>query len=557
MKPKVKLGAGMTPLVKAAKKGKVPPRNEPVIATKTKGAQPGTTAAMTTVQMAKLNRDTIQGGGLPPMPPFNPNTPEQWMLEAASRAWQKYPERAMQVGLRQPPYMTATDEVTPGAPMPPTHTSGVVSPQRVMQYLLARFNPNRGLTPQVLSNYLDQWSLGFLRWFSLSWDRMAQTDDQIRAVKSKREFSVARLRWEIVCDDEKDPQAQEQRLALEAFYDNLSCTHCLDQNEQGGVNLLIRQMMRAIGDKWAVHEIVWRPFTDAAGKIQYTADFRFVPLWFFENRTGQLRYLPYELALDGIPLDAGGWLITSGDGLNFATAIAYMFKQLGLKDWARYSEKFGIPTLIGKAAAAFGSAEFNELVSALGHLNSDGVIVVNKNNEIDTLAPHAASGSLPQEKLCDRMDRAIARLWRGGDLSTMSRGGEGGVGALPQIQQEDEIAEADCHLLSEALNFYVDRWVIRYLFGAAQQKARFRIIPAKNIDNAKEIETYQFALAAGVPISKKSIREKFDLPEPNEGDELAVAPPPTPPKALDPKQAAQSGPGGLGNDIVPFVSEAG
>lgn len=506
---------GRSPMDQAAdlvKTGVVRPGNTPPI-------NPSGTMNLKTAQ-------AVQGGGTPPIPPFAPDSPEAWMKLGAARAWEKFPERTMNLGMSPPPYPVATDPITPGAPEMPSHDSTVISAQRVMQFLLSRFNPNRGLTPQTLATYLDQWQLGFLRWLALSWDRMSNTDDQIKAVRAKREFSVARLKWEIFCDDPKDPEAVTQKEALQAFYNNLTCTHCLDQNEKGGVGLLIRQMMHAIGDKWAVHEIVWSPFADEkTGEIQYTANFRFVPLWFFENRTGQLRYLPYELALDGIPLDAGGWLVTVGDGLNFATAIAYMFKQLGLKDWARYSEKFGVPTIIGKAAASFGSSEFNEMVSALTHLNSDGVIVINKLNDIEAFDAPSGTGELPQEKLCDRMDRAIARLWRGGDLSTMSRGGSGGVGALPQIQQEDEIAEADCIRLSETLNVYVDSWVIRYKFGAARQKAHFRIIPSKNIDNDKEIKTFQFALASGVPISVKSIQEKFDLTAPKEGEELAKPPP--------------------------------
>lgn len=532
-----KLGVGgalmKKPITKATR-GQVPPTNLP----------PVSAAGTMNLKTAQQTR----AGGEPPVPPFSPNSPETWMFEAAKAAWKKYPERMMSLGMSPPAYATATDPVTDGAPASPTHSHTVVSQQRVMQYLLSRFNPNRGLTPQRLGEYLDQWQLGFLRWLALSWDRMSNTDDQIKAVKAKREFAVSRLNWEIVCDDETDPDAIKQKADLLAFYQNLTCTHTLDQNQQGGVNLLIRHMMLCIGDKWTVHEIVWAPFEDEKGELRYTANFRFVPLWFFENRTGQLRYLPYELALDGIPLDAGGWLVTVGDGLNFATSIAYMFKQLGLKDWARYSEKFGVPTLIGKAAAAFGSSEFNELVSALQHLNSDGVIVVNKLNDIESLAAHHGTGELPQEKLCDRMDRAIARMWRGGDLSTMSRGGSGGVGALPQIQQEDEIAEADIKLLSEALNFYVDRWVIRYKYGAAKQKARFKIIPPKNIDNAKEIQTFQFAMGAGVPVSIKDIQRKFDIPAPKEGDDLATMPVATADKPLDGKSSATTGPGGLGNE---------
>src|SRR5882724_11614996 len=173
---KSKLGAGgpaMKKPIARANRGGDAPRNLP----KTDGVD-ATTAAGTTSLMAPITKLAVVGGGLPAMPPFSPNSPEEWMLTAAARAFQKYPERAMSVGLRPAPYPVATDAVQAGAPMAPTHGQSVVSAQRVMQYLLARFNPNRGLTPQRLADYLDQWGLGFLRFFSLSWERMAHTDDQ-------------------------------------------------------------------------------------------------------------------------------------------------------------------------------------------------------------------------------------------------------------------------------------------------------------------------------------------------------------------------------------------
>lgn len=464
-------------------------------------------AASQTVALmpAQLQAERVGGGGTPPMPPFSPNTPEQWMRMAAQRSWDKFPERAASVGLRPPPYPTSADEFGPfNDPTGPTHDQTAVSAARVMQYLLARFNPIRGLTPQRLGEYLEQWSLGFLRWLALSWSMIRERDDQIKGVVTKREFAVSKLQWEILTVDDSE-DAKAHKLALTDFYNGLSCTHVLDQNENGGVQLLIRQMMRSIGDKFAVHEIVWKP-----GGEKLTAQFRFVPLWFFENRTGQLRYLPYELALDGIPLDAGGWLVTVGDGLNFATSIAYIYKQLALKDWARYSEKFGIPMILGKTPAAFNSTEWNQLVEALAAFNSDGAMVVNKLAEITPFEVGRA-GEMPQVALCDRMDRAIARLWRGGDLSTMSRGGDA-AGALTQIQAEDEIAEADSILLSEALNFYVDRYVIKYKFGVDTPLASFKIIPPRTLDNNMEIATDTFLIQSGVEIGKQDLARRYDRP---------------------------------------------
>ncbi len=450
------------------------------------------------------------------MPPFAPQDATQWMKLAALEAWKKFPERAASVGLRQPPYETTGDNLTAGAPVDPTHDETVVSAARVMQYLLARFNPIRGITPQLLGSYIDQFGLGFVRQLSLAWNAIKERDDQIKAVVTKREFAVSRLDWEIITTEESD-EAMAHKTALEMAYKGLTCTNVLDQNQQGGVNLLLRQMMRAIGDKWSVHEIVWQP-----EKENLTANFRFVPLWFFENRTGQLRYLPYELALDGIPLDAGGWLIVCADGLQVATSIAYIYKQLGLKDWARYSEKFGIPMVLGKTPAAYNSTEWNQLVEALASFTSDGAMVVNKLAEIVPFEVGRA-GEMPQPAFVDRMDRAIARLWRGGDLSTNSQAGAG-VGALPQIATEDEITGADAILLSEALNQYFDKWVIHYKFGSDTPKAMFRIVPPQDIDTAKEILTDNFLIAVGCRVSKNDLLKRYSRSEPEKDEELATAP---------------------------------
>ena len=473
------------------------------------------------------------GGGVPPQPPFSTG---QWMkLQADKVAGGAYTiydaiskirffggQRTANIDLAPPPYETATELEYPGREEHPPHDQTVVSAARVIQYLLARFNPLRGLTPRRLEQDMEQWQLGFLRWLSLDWSFIRERDDQIMAVETKRIFAVSRLKWEIMATDES-PEATAHKEALEAFYNNLTTTHVIDQNEQGGVGLLIRQMMQAIGSKWAVHEMIWRPDVDPeTGKPTLTANFRFVPLWFFENRTGQIRYLPYELALDGIPLDAGGWLITCGDGLLMASSIAYMYKQLALRSWVAFCEKFAIPYLHGKTPASYNSQEWNQMLSTLQNFASDGAMVTNDQAKVEMIAPPASAVN-PQEMLTDRMDRAIARLWRGADLSTMSRAGSG-TGALPQIQNEDELAEADGIKVSEALNFYVDRYVVGYLLGAKKCLAYFRSIPPLNIDTAKQIAVDQFLIGAGVPLGRKDAYARYGLREPDAGEELLQAP---------------------------------
>ena len=57
-----------------------------------------------------------------------------------------------------------------------------------------------------------------------------------------------------------------------------------------------------------VSEIVWTPL--ANGEI--AAEFIKLPLWHFENRTGELRFIPSATGYDGVPMPGGRWMVTTG-----------------------------------------------------------------------------------------------------------------------------------------------------------------------------------------------------------------------------------------------------
>jgi hypothetical protein len=222
--------------------------------------------------------------------------------------------------------------------------------------LRGRFNPIRQLTPESLARALEAFQAGDLRLAALLWDAMERRDDVLCNVALKRKKAVARLEWEILALDDS-PTARRHREALLAFYNNLTVTHACDPHQRGGVGLLVKQMLDAVGKKYAVHEIIWQPLASrtqqpaANGEILtpsqavvsaqvvsnstaspqpaawLTATFRFAPLWFFEARTGPLRFLPDDTATEGVDLASGQWLVTIADGLMEASSIAYLFKQ--------------------------------------------------------------------------------------------------------------------------------------------------------------------------------------------------------------------------------------
>ena len=176
---------------------------------------------------------------------------------------------------------------------------------RLRRALRWRFNPVRNLTVDQLAAQLDAFDAGYLREAAETWEIIERRDDILRSVIPKRKKAIARHGWVVLPAQDLQPgeetQARKHAAALEYFYRNLECSNAVDSNERGGFSLLVRQMMDAVGKRYAVHEIIWRPKADGT----LTASLRFVPLSFFENTTGQLRFLENETAMEGAPLKDG------------------------------------------------------------------------------------------------------------------------------------------------------------------------------------------------------------------------------------------------------------
>lgn len=441
----------------------------------------------------------------------------------------------------------------------PAKTAPEVSIQRVQLAIQNRVNPIRGLTPDILSRALDQFKVGYLRDAALLWDAIEARDLNLKNVAGKAKKSVSRLPWEILTvEDAPETEAAAQRDVLVAFYNNLHATDVLNENERGGLRLLVKQMMDAKGKRFAVHEIVWQP------GAKFTAELRFVPLWFFENRTGRLQFLPSEGAINGVPLEESGWLVTVGDGLMEASSVGYLYKSLPLKDWVSFSEKFGMPGVLGKTDAAKDSEEWNAMTEAVSSLVNDWAAVMSRSSEITLLETKAGGSNLPFEPLVEYMDRKIAALWRGADLSTISSGSAEGHGASVQGDETDLILEDDAAWIEETLNEQLTRFVLRYHFGPDVEPLAYlklQIPDKKSLTD--EINAYGIAVRAGVitPNLQDEIafREKASLPPVSPEVEKAWKKNPTrePITIQDESSPAGGGFGGFGGARKPgqFANE--
>jgi phage gp29-like protein len=386
-----------------------------------------------------------------------------------------------------------------------------------------RFNPLGSLSGASLTRSLENFERGELREAALLWDAIARRDDTIPSVKAKREKSVAHKPLETVTL-EKSAEADAHRDVLEAFWKNVRYVNAWERNDRGGVQKLIRSMQSAVSYQYAAHHIIWQP-TPAGLR----ATFEYVPTWFFEARDSLLRFLPLGYGLEGQDLEEQNWMIGFGDALMFASSIGYYLKRSSLQDWLRFSEKFAMPGVFGKTSAEKDSEEGRAMREAVSSFGQEWAAVLyghdgSKTSGIELIQANGNPSAMPMPALIERVDKKIAALYRGADLSSMSSGtNTEGTGASLQGEEQDILERADAADRSEELQA-VERTVIGWHFGAGTEPlAQTRLIVPEREDQKLLLEATKTFVSLGAKIGMQGTLSRFGLSEADE-DETAFVP---------------------------------
>lgn len=402
------------------------------------------------------------------------------------------------------------------APTRPEFSAALMEDARRWQ-----FNPLPGLKPETLTGQIDQFRAGSLRALAMTMECIEERDDLLASVVPKAKAAPGRHGWEILTvetvSEGERARAAAQKERLNAFYNNFRVSHALDGDLLGDVQVLLQQMMDAKGKRYAVHNLVW---TRVGGA--YTAEAVFVPLYFFEARTGRLRFCRMPGQFDGDEMKRGAWLVTVGAGVMIACAIAYMFKRLPMRDWLVYSLRHGLPLTEVVTAAKSGSPEWRDAERLAASLSGgDTKVVRNKAMEVIQTAVSGA-GELPYPALVDRMNRSMAAIWRGADLGTISSGeGAEGRGANLQGDEADVVEEGDRQWLQGQVNMRLDRLVLDFTFGEDEPAlAYFALKKELKRDVALDLRIDEFAMRNGHPIGREQFAERYARPLPDEGDEV-------------------------------------
>jgi phage gp29-like protein len=419
-------------------------------------------------------------------------------------------------------------------PDPSSETRSKADAETVRRLILQKI-PNTGLIPAKILDGLNQFDRGAFD-IVKSFDVIRTRHHVTTGVVAKREKRVARMRWDVLIKADsakgREAEAEKHKQALLDFYNGIEATDVLEADVRGGFGTLLRQMARAIGNRYAVHEITWKPATPSK---PFTAEFRMWPLWSFEARDGKLRWLRNIGMSRGEEMMPGEWLVTVSEGLMRATVGIVAIQTMGLNDWANFAEKFGLPFVLGKTNAGKDTAEWTNMKALVKGFVGDGGAVVNLDAVIELITAGAAG--TPHRELVEYCDRWITALWLGADLATMSAGSGQGQGASLQQRESETLEQDDARDFSEILNKGLDSKVIAYLFGeGVEPLAYVQIIPSLTVDTNAELAVDKFLLSTNAKIPIGETLERYNRAAAKDGAEVLTmqqAKPTSP--ALDPQ----------------------
>ncbi len=410
-------------------------------------------------------------------------------------------------------------------PIEPPRTGPVFDAENIELQRRMRFNPLRALDPANLSIALDQFDLGILRQAALLWDAMARRDDTLSFVKPQLEASISAKPWGVFKKKNADEtESARHAAALEYFYANVTATDAFDRNVKGGRHLLLKQMGAAVSYLYAVHHFIWKrepgkmiEVDGAAPVPALSAELEYVPLWFFENVSGTLRFLPFGgFGIKGQELDwESEWMVTTGAGIMFAASICYVFKRLTFQDWTIFNERYGQSKVCGQTTARKDEEKGRAFASVCENFNGDEAIIFYETTPTDKppiqlIGPEGSVSVELFQAFLDRQDRKLTVMYRGSDLRNMSREKET-VGVSAQSDETEAMEIAHCAHIADSCG-KIDRMVIRFCFGEGVEPLAYFGLPDMDKEDAADLrESAGFLADRGALVELDTVAERLGV----------------------------------------------
>jgi phage gp29-like protein len=156
------------------------------------------------------------------------------------------------------------------------------------------------------------------------------------------------------------------------------------------------------------------------------------------------------------------------------------FKKGGLKFWVVFTEKYGIPHLIGKHPRGASKEETDNLADLLEEMVQDAIAVIPDDSSVEIQEANKSSSAEIFEKLIDKMNAEISKAILGQTLTT-EIGSTGSYAASnTHFAVRQDIIDSDKKLVEKTINQLL-QWIYEINFASADVPV-FEMFEEEDVD---------------------------------------------------------------------------
>ncbi|MEE0495249.1 MAG: DUF935 family protein [Cyanobacteriota bacterium] len=295
-------------------------------------------------------------------------------------------------------------------------------------------------------------------------------DPHVFACTQSRKAGVLSLDWEINRGLDKDQNAEDVENLLKKLDIQKIISDILDATQFGFQPL----------------EIMWK--RDKSGHIMPERVTAKPPEWFCFDDDNNLKFRTKENYYGEIVPDKKFLLAQNNPSYNNPYGERTLsrvfwnvtFKKGGLKFWVVFTEKYGMPHLIGKHPRGSTKEETNSLADMLEDMVQDAIAVIPDDSSIEIQEASKSSSAEIYEKLIDKMNTEISKAILGQTLTT-EIGSTGSYAASnTHMQVRQDIIDSDKKLVEGVINQLI-QWIYEINFANAEVPV-FELYEPEDVD---------------------------------------------------------------------------
>lgn len=378
-------------------------------------------------------------------------------------------------------------------------------------------HPAEGLTPQRLASILKQAETGDPTSYLELAEQMEEKDLHYAAVLGVRKRAVRALELQV---EPAGPSAAEEDAAA-------LVREVLDT---AAMRLVLIDLLDSLGKGYSVAEIVW----DTQGRqwvprrIVHRDPRHFRPdldtgqRLLLRSNAGEVELPPFKFvthfatAKSGLPIRAGlarlaGW--------------AYIFKNYSIRDWAIFMEAYGHPIRLGKYGPTATEADRATLLRAVRRIGTDLAAIVPHSMEVELVNGNVTGAGALYEDSARYWDEQLSKGVLGQVSTTDAIAGGHAVGRVHDAVRDD-IRDADAEQLALTLQRDVAQPITVLNYGPSVGVPQISFAAPEDHDPRLLAIAAREFVPMGLKIPLSVVRERFGIPEPEDGDEVLTIPAP-------------------------------